>query len=70
MMMNEKPGGHGDRAVAIATMDMALWDAAAKWNRSRCTKCSQDAMATVVPIVQCRFTQRVDITIPGKIPRR
>jgi L-alanine-DL-glutamate epimerase-like enolase superfamily enzyme len=30
MMMNEKPGGHGDRAVAVATMDMALWDAAAK----------------------------------------
>jgi L-alanine-DL-glutamate epimerase-like enolase superfamily enzyme len=30
MMTNEKPGGHGDRAVAVATMDMALWDAAAK----------------------------------------
>lgn len=30
MMINEKPGGHGDRAVAVATMDMALWDAAAK----------------------------------------
>src|SRR4051795_6954683 len=24
MMRNEKPGGHGDRAVAVATMDMAL----------------------------------------------
>ena len=30
VMMNEKPGGHGDRAVAVATMDMALWDATAK----------------------------------------
>ena len=30
MMRNEKPGGHGDRAVAVGTMDMALWDAAAK----------------------------------------
>ncbi len=30
MMANEKPGGHGDRAVAIATLDMALWDLAAK----------------------------------------
>ena len=30
MMRNEKPGGHGDRAVAVATMDMALWDATAK----------------------------------------
>lgn len=33
MMTNEKPGGHGDRAVAVGTMDMALWDAAAKVER-------------------------------------
>jgi len=30
MMTNEKPGGHGDRSVAVGTIDMALWDAAAK----------------------------------------
>ncbi len=30
MMKNEKPGGHGDRSVAVGAMDMALWDAAAK----------------------------------------
>lgn len=30
MMTNEKPGGHGDRSVAVGAMDMALWDAAAK----------------------------------------
>src|SRR5882672_1819234 len=30
MMTNEKPGGHGDRSVAVGTMDMALWDATAK----------------------------------------
>jgi D(-)-tartrate dehydratase len=30
MMANEKPGGHGDRSVAVGVMDMALWDAAAK----------------------------------------
>jgi L-alanine-DL-glutamate epimerase-like enolase superfamily enzyme len=30
MMQKEKPGGHGDRAVAVATLDMAVWDAAAK----------------------------------------
>ncbi|MUL42610.1 mandelate racemase [Streptomonospora sp. PA3] len=29
-MANEKPGGHGDRAVAVGTLDMAMWDAAAK----------------------------------------
>ncbi len=30
MMNNEKPGGHGERCVAVGTLDMALWDAAAK----------------------------------------
>jgi len=30
MMINEKPGGHGDRAVAVGTIDMAIWDAVAK----------------------------------------
>jgi len=30
MMTNEKPGGHGERSVAVGTLDMALWDAAAK----------------------------------------
>ena len=30
MMRNEKPGGHGERSVAVGTVDMALWDLAAK----------------------------------------
>src|SRR3954468_16905585 len=30
MMTNEKPGGHGDRSVAMGTIDMAVWDAVAK----------------------------------------
>ncbi|MCZ8150630.1 MAG: mandelate racemase [Roseomonas sp.] len=30
MMRNEKPGGHGERSVAVGVLDMALWDAAAK----------------------------------------
>ena len=30
MMANEKPGGHGERSVAVGTLDMALWDACAK----------------------------------------
>ena len=29
-LANEKPGGHGERAVAAGALDMALWDAAAK----------------------------------------
>jgi D(-)-tartrate dehydratase len=29
-MHNEKPGGHGERSVAVGVIDMAVWDAAAK----------------------------------------
>ncbi|KEZ78661.1 enolase C-terminal domain-like protein [Salinisphaera hydrothermalis] len=29
-MHNEKPGGHGDRAVAAGALDMAVWDVVAK----------------------------------------
>jgi L-alanine-DL-glutamate epimerase-like enolase superfamily enzyme len=25
-----KPGGHGERSVAVGTIDMAVWDAVAK----------------------------------------
>jgi len=30
MYKNEKPGGHGERSVAMGTIDMAVWDAVAK----------------------------------------
>ena len=30
MFRNEKPGGHGERSVAMGTIDMAVWDAVAK----------------------------------------
>ncbi len=30
MLSNEKPGGHGDRAVAAGAIDMAIWDAVSK----------------------------------------
>lgn len=30
MLYGEKPGGHGDRSVAIGAVDVALWDLAAK----------------------------------------
>ncbi|MCA0303271.1 MAG: mandelate racemase/muconate lactonizing enzyme family protein [Proteobacteria bacterium] len=33
MMANEKPGGHGERSVAVGVVDMALWDAVAKAKR-------------------------------------
>ena len=30
VMRNEKPGGHGERSVAVGALDMAVWDATAK----------------------------------------
>lgn len=30
MMSGEKPGGHGERTVAVGVLDMAIWDAVAK----------------------------------------
>jgi L-alanine-DL-glutamate epimerase-like enolase superfamily enzyme len=30
LMRNEKPGGHGERSVAVGVVDMAIWDAVAK----------------------------------------
>ncbi len=30
MMKNEKPGGHGERSVAVGVLDMAIWDALSK----------------------------------------
>jgi D(-)-tartrate dehydratase len=30
LMRNEKPGGHGERSVAVGVLDMTVWDAVAK----------------------------------------
>jgi len=30
LMRNEKPGGHGERSVAVALVDIAVWDAVAR----------------------------------------
>ena len=30
MMANEKPGGHGERSVAVGVIDMAVWDVVSK----------------------------------------
>ncbi len=39
MMTGEKPGGHGERSVAVGTIDMAVWDAVAKIEGCRSTGC-------------------------------
>jgi L-alanine-DL-glutamate epimerase-like enolase superfamily enzyme len=30
LMANEKPGGHGERSIAVGVIDMAVWDAVSK----------------------------------------
>ena len=34
LMKNEKPGGHGERSVAVGTIDMAVWDAGGEDRRA------------------------------------
>jgi hypothetical protein len=36
MMSNEKPGGHGERSVAVGTLDMAVWTRSPRSPASRC----------------------------------
>jgi D(-)-tartrate dehydratase len=55
MMTGEKPGGHGERCVAVGTLDMALWDAAAKiadmpLHRFLAGRLRRDAATRQVPV--------------------
>ncbi|TSB47429.1 mandelate racemase/muconate lactonizing enzyme family protein [Alkalicoccobacillus porphyridii] len=53
LMQNEKPGGHGERTVAVGTLDMAIWDAVAKIEE--------------VPLYQLLADQYGDGTIDEKV---
>ncbi|WP_447887924.1 mandelate racemase/muconate lactonizing enzyme family protein [Serratia fonticola] len=48
MMVNEKPGGHGERSVAVGTLDMAIWDATAKIAGQPLFRMLADMKGTVV----------------------
>ncbi|HEX3527959.1 MAG TPA: enolase C-terminal domain-like protein [Thermoanaerobaculia bacterium] len=55
MMAGEKPGGHGERCVAVGTLDMALWDAAAKiagqpLYRFLADRTGREGASTAVPV--------------------
>ena len=68
LMSNEKPGGHGERSVAVGTIDMAVWDAVAKiagkplfrllaerHGRTANPACSSmPPAATIIPARTCR----------------
>jgi len=56
MMANEKPGGHGERCVAVGALDMALWDAAAKIARLPLYRLLMDRMGTPQRDAPCRVS--------------
>ena len=74
MMRNEKPGGHGERSVAVGVIDMALWDLRAKAEESRCGACSPTAIGprilTTRPIRTPGSTPPAAITTPARASRR
>jgi L-alanine-DL-glutamate epimerase-like enolase superfamily enzyme len=49
MMANEKPGGHGERSVAVGVLDMALWDLRAKAERVPLWRLLADRYGNSVP---------------------
>src|ERR1035441_2819332 len=51
LMTNEKPGGHGERSVAVGTIDMAVWDAVAR-TRSLTTACR-------IPVRNCSISSAI-----------
>ena len=65
MMSNEKPGGHGERSVAVGVVDMALFDLAAKIAGNRCTGSSRTATATASPTTRSSSTPRAATTHPA-----
>jgi L-alanine-DL-glutamate epimerase-like enolase superfamily enzyme len=52
MMQGEKPGGHGERSVAAGTLDMALWDLAAKFRRLPLHRLLAETFAVRNPLTQ------------------
>ena len=55
LMRDEKPGGHGERSIAVGTLDMAVWDATAK---GRSTGCCHSWSAAVAPLPHVSLATR------------
>ena len=69
MFTNEKPGGHGERSVAIGTIDMAVWDAVAKMEGKPLFQCSPTATATASENEDLRLCRR-RILLSGAGPQK
>jgi L-alanine-DL-glutamate epimerase-like enolase superfamily enzyme len=66
MMENEKPGGHGERSVAVGVIDMAVWDAVAKIERKPLYDCLQIVTTAATPTRKCSYTRPAVITIRAR----
>jgi L-alanine-DL-glutamate epimerase-like enolase superfamily enzyme len=66
MMRNEKPGGHGERSVAVGVLDMALWDAVAKAEVCRCGACSPIATTAAARTRPLGSTPPAATTTPAR----
>ena len=69
MMKNEKPGGHGERSVAVGVLDMALWDAVAKAEAVPLWRSSPIAIAARRPTSAPGSMPPAAITTPARISR-
>ncbi len=69
MFTNEKPGGHGERSVAIGTIDMAVGTRSRRSKPSRSSSCSQTATATASRTARSSSTLPAATTTPARITR-
>jgi D(-)-tartrate dehydratase len=66
MMRNEKPGGHGERSVAVGVVDMALFDLAAKIAEQPLYRWLADRYGTGAPDEQVFVYAAGGYYAPGK----
>jgi L-alanine-DL-glutamate epimerase-like enolase superfamily enzyme len=66
MMTNEKPGGHGERSVAVGTIDMAVWDAVAKIERQPLHRLLAERYGKGQPTRACSSTPPAATTGRGR----
>ena len=70
MFTNEKPGGHGERSVAIGTIDMAVWDAVAKIEGKPLFQLLADRYGDGTAEPQGLRLRRRRLLLPGQGPRQ
>ncbi len=66
MMSNEKPGGHGERSVAVGVLDMALWDLVAKCEERPLHHVLADRYGTGSPDIDVSVYAAGGYYYPGK----